>query len=436
MVTTNLHSQDINKGQQPQPKSKFPRALIALNSRNFRLFWSGQLVSLTGTWMQTTGQDWLVLQLTHSAWLLGVVGALQFLPVLLFSLFSGVIADRFPKRRLLFCTQITSMLLAAILCILVFTGTVRIWHIFILATLLGITNSLDMPVRQSFVVEMVGKETLPNAIALNSSSFNLARIIGPSIAGILISWFGEAPLFLFNAISFIPVLFSLYFIRSAELYNQPSRQKQQQKQGTFKSLGEGLSYIRHVPIVFMIITLVGVVSLFGINFNVVLPLFADTVLNVGSQGYGFISSAFGVGALISAVWLAWSNKPATIKHLLIGGLLFGISEALFAISHIYILSLLFIAVIGFNMIAFTARANSMLQAVTPNHLRGRIMSVYTIVFAGTTPIGNLFIGALASAFGASIALIAGAVPCIIAVIIAWCMRKPVEKSMKEINQIT
>jgi MFS family permease len=432
MVTTDLnHTQDTASKPQKQPKSSFPRALIALNSRNFRLFWFGQLLSLIGTWMQTTGQDWLVLQLTHSAWLLGVVGALQFLPVLLFSLFSGVIADRFPKRRLLICTQIASMTLAIVLCILVFTGTVQIWHIFILASLLGMTNSLDMPVRQSFVVEMVGKETLPNAIALNSSSFNLARIIGPSIAGILISWFGEAPLFLINAISFIPVLYSLYLMRSTELYNQPLRQAQQQKQGTFKSLGEGLSYITRVPVVFMIITLVGVVSLFGINFNVVLPLFADTVLKVGSQGYGFISSAFGFGALVSAIWLAWSNKPASIKQLLISALLFGIIEGLFAISHLYILSLLLIAVVGFTLIAFSARANSMLQAVTPNHLRGRIMSVYTIVFAGTTPIGNLFIGALASVFGAAIALLAGAVPCIIAAVTAWCMRKPVEKSMKE-----
>lgn len=428
------HSQEIIKEQRPKPRYRYPRALIALNSRNFRLFWFGQLVSLIGTWMQTTGQDWLVLQITHSAWLLGVVGALQFLPILLFSLFSGVIADRVPKKKLLVCTQISSMTLAAILCILVFTGTVQIWQIFILASLLGITNSLDMPVRQSFVVEMVGKDTLPNAIALNATSFNLARIIGPSIAGILISLFGEAPLFLINTISFIPVLYSFYLMHSSELFNQPSKQTQQQ--GTFKSLNEGLSYIVRVPVVFMLIALVGVVSLFGINFNVVLPLFADTVLKVGSQGYGFISSAFGLGALLSAVWIAWSNKAATMNQLLIGALLFAVTEALFAISHVYILSLIFIAVVGFNQISFTARANSMLQAVTPNHLRGRIMSVYTIVFAGTTPIGNLFIGAFASAFGASIALIAGAAPCIVAAIVAWCVRKPVEKSMKEKSQLT
>ncbi len=429
MPTTDLEvTQEVVRGK---VGFKFPRALIALNSRNFRLFWLGQLISLTGTWMQSTGQDWLVLQMTHSAWLLGVVGALQFLPVLLLSLFSGVIADKFPKKKLLIGTQIASLILAAVLCLLVVTGTVQLWHIFILAALLGITNSLDMPVRQSFMVEMVGKDTLPNAIALNSTSFNLARIIGPSIAGLLISWLGEAPLFFLNAISFLPVLYGLYLIRSSELHNQPSRQAPIQKQGTFKSLGEGLSYIVKVPAIFMIIAIVGVISLFGINFNVVLPLFADTVLKVGAQGYGFLSSTFGFGALLAAVWLAWSNKQATMTQLIISALLFAITEALFAISHLYILSLILIAIVGFNQISFSAKANSMLQAVTPNHLRGKIMSVYTIVFVGTTPIGNLAIGALSNVFGASIALLAGAIPCIIAATAAWCTRKPAEKSIKE-----
>lgn len=433
-ITNNQHRQEVARSTQEQHPRKFPRALTALNSRNFRLFWFGQLISLIGTWMQTTGQSWLVLQLTHSAWLLGVVGALQFIPILLFSLFSGVIADRLPKRKLLIVTQISSMLLATTLWILVVTSTIQIWHIFVLATLLGITNSLDMPVRQSFVMEMVGRDTLPNAIALNSTSFNLARIIGPSIAGLLISWLGEAPLFCFNAISFIPVLFSLLLMHETEFFGQKDRLKrlaEQKQQGTFKSLGEGLTYIAQMPVVFMIIAVVGVISLFGINFNVVLPLFADTVLKTGPQGFGFISSAFGVGALLSAIWLAWSNKQASIAQILIGGLAFGVAEMLFAISHVYVLSLILIAAVGFSQIAFSARANSMLQTVTPNHLRGRIMSVYTIVFAGTTPIGNLLIGALASNFGAAIALITCAVPCILAAIVAWILRKPAEKVLKQ-----
>src|SRR5881227_2707070 len=194
------------------------RAFLALRHRNFRLFWFGQLISLIGTWMQTTAQAWLVLELTHSAWLLGVVGALQFLPVMLLALFGGVLADRLPKRRVLLFTQSFAMLQAAVLWTLVATGEVRLWHVLVLAALLGLTNSVDMPTRQAFVVEMVGREDLPNAVALNSSLFNMARIVGPGIAGLLIAWLGVAPLFLLNAISFIPVIAGLALIDVKQLH--------------------------------------------------------------------------------------------------------------------------------------------------------------------------------------------------------------------------
>src|SRR5947209_13352021 len=204
--------QDITSLPEQQQVKGLLRAFLALRHRNFRLFWFGQMISLMGTWMQTIGQAWLVLQLTHSAWLLGIVGALQFLPVMFLSLFGGVLADRLPKRKVLLFTQSFAMLQAAVLWALVATGEVRIWHVLILAALLGLTNSFDMPTRQSFVVEMVGREDLPNAIALNSSIFNMARIIGPGIAGLVIAWFGEAPLFLLNAVSFIPVIVGLAMI--------------------------------------------------------------------------------------------------------------------------------------------------------------------------------------------------------------------------------
>src|SRR5581483_9638377 len=204
--------------------SGFLRAFSALRHRNFRLFWCGQLISLIGTWMQSIGQAWLVLQLTHSALLLGVVGALQFIPVMLFALFGGVLADRLPKRRVLMFTQSFAALQAAILWILVLTGTVQLWHVLVLALMLGFTNSLDMPTRQSFVVEMVGREDLPNAIALNSSLFNMARIVGPGIGGLIIGWFGEGPLFLANAISFIPVITGLAMIDLSKLHAPVRRQ--------------------------------------------------------------------------------------------------------------------------------------------------------------------------------------------------------------------
>src|SRR5437868_3553423 len=245
------------------------RAFLALRHRNFRLFWSGQLISLTGTWMQTIGQAWLVLELTHSAWLLGVVGALQFLPVMLLALFGGVLADRLPKRTVLLFTQSSAMVQAFILWILVATGQVQLWHVLVLATMLGLTNSLDMPTRQAFVVEMVGREDLPNAIALNSSLFNMARVLGPGLGGLIIAWLGVAPLFLLNAISFIAVIVGLALIDTTKLYshntlpgaNQIAAKQTAAKQSTWQSLREGLAYIARTPSALMVIVVIGAISL-------------------------------------------------------------------------------------------------------------------------------------------------------------------------------
>jgi MFS family permease len=415
-----------------QQASHLLRAFAALRHRNFRLFWFGQMVSLIGTWMQSIGQSWLVLELTHNALLLGVVGALQFLPVLLFTLFGGVLADRWPKRTVLLFTQSSAMIEALVLWILVATGTVQIWHILVLATLLGMTNSIDMPTRQAFVVEMVGRDDLPNAVALNSSLFNMARIIGPGIGGLIIAVLGVAPLFLLNGLSFIAVLIGLAMIDMTKLHGYdrlPGAPHQGTKQGTIKSLREGLAYVFQTPSVLLIVAVIGGISLFGINFNVVLPLFASDVLHVGAAGFGFISSAFGIGSLLSALWLAWTNKKPSVQHMLVGSTVFCVAEAAFAISHQYVLSLLLIAAVGFAQIAFTALANTTLQTVSPNHLRGRVMSVYMMVFNGTTPIGNLFTGALAAPFGASISLLAGALLSLVAAVFGWIYRQPAEKSL-------
>src|SRR5438309_1306558 len=264
------------------------RAFLALRHRNFRLFWSGQLISLTGSWMQTIGQAWLVLVLTHSAWLLGVVGALQFLPVMLLAFFGGVLADRLPKRTVLLFTQSSAMIQAFVLWILVATGGVQLWHVLIMAALLGLTNSLDMPTRQAFVVEMVGREDLPNAVALNSSLFNMARVLGPGLGGLLIAWLGVAPLFLLNAISFIAVIIGLALIDTGKLFDSSylaERRRARSEQSPLQSLREGLVYVWRTPAIFLVIAVVGVVSLFGINFNVVLPLFATTVLHSGAIGF-------------------------------------------------------------------------------------------------------------------------------------------------------
>jgi MFS family permease len=285
------------------------RALTSLRQRNYRLFASGQMISLIGSRMQSIGQAWLVLELTHSAWHLGLLGALQALPILLFSIFGGVFADRWPKRGVLLLTQTAAMIQALVLWVLIATGTVQPWHLYVLAMLLGVTNSLYMPTRQAFVVEMVGREDLPNAIALNSSLGNLARIVGPGIAGIIIAASSVTMLFLLNALSFLPVLLGLALIKSGELH---ARAHQRGSMGvrlnTWQSLREGVDYVCNAPAVLLVILVVGLVLLFGSNFNVVLPLFATDVLRVGARGFGFLSAASGVGALLSALWLAWGNQ--------------------------------------------------------------------------------------------------------------------------------
>ncbi len=413
------------------------RTFIALRHRNFRLFWFGQMISLIGTWMQSIGQAWLVLELTHSAWLLGVVGALQFLPVMLLSLFGGVLADRLPKRKVLLFTQSFAMIQAFILWILIATGQVQLWHVLVLATMLGLTNSLDMPTRQAFVVEMVGREDLPNAIALNSSLFNMARIVGPGIGGLIIAWLGVAPLFLLNALSFIAVIVGLALIdlHSLHAVNHLELKRGTPKQSTLQSLREGLAYVRRTPAVFLVIAVIGVISLFGINFNVVLPLFATDVLHSGPTGFGFISAAFGLGSLFSALWLAWGNNKPSMRQLLLGAIAFSVLEALFALSHWYILSLVLIAGVGFAQIAFSATSNTTLQTVAPDYLRGRVMSVYMLVFAGSVPLGNLLTGGLAHLWGAPLALLILAGISLIAAVVGWVLRAPAEKNLAETTLI-
>ncbi len=419
-----------------QPTNSFLRAFIALRHRNYRLFWFGQMISLIGTWMQTTGQAWLVLELTHSAWQLGIVGALQFLPILLFSIFGGVFADRWPKRNVLLFTQSAAMVQAVILCALVASGHVQLWEIYLLALLLGATNSLDMPTRQAFVVEMVGREDLPNGVALNSSIFNLARILGPGMGGLIIALSGVTTLFLLNALSFIAVIAGLLMIRTGELHAVPRRMRADgTRPKTWQSMGEGIAYIRRTPSVLLIIMVTGFVSLFGINFNVVLPLFATEVLNVGSIGYGLLSSAIGIGALFSALLIAWGNRQPTVRGLLIGTLAFSVLLVLFAVSHNYPLSLVLILLVGFAQVAFSAMANTALQILTPDHLRGRVMSVYMAFFAGSTPIGNLLIGGLSILGGASIALLICAVLASISSLAGWLWRKPAEAEFARIEQV-
>ena len=411
-----------------QPEKGLRRAFSSLRQRNFRLYWFGQMISLMGTNMQTIGQAWLVLQLTHSPLQLGLVGALQFLLVLLFSLFGGVFADRWPKRRVLLVTQSAAMLQALVLWALIAAGVVQLWHIYVLAMLLGLTTSLDQPTRSAFVVEMVGREDLPNAVALNSSLMNLARVVGPGLGGIIIAASGVTTLFLLNALSFLAVIGGLALMRPHELYAQ-ARQRPNAggQQTTWQSLREGLNYVWKTPAVLLVILVVGLVLLFGANFTIVLPLFATDVLHVGAAGFGFLSAALGVGALLSALWLAWSHEQPTIRGVLIGTLAFGLLEAIFAVSHLYLLSLLLIAGVGAAETVFGAQAITTLQTVAPDHLRGRVNSVYILFFTGSIPPGYLLAGWLSSLCGASIGLLICALLCLLVTGAGWLWRKPAEQ---------
>ena len=407
------------------------RTFSALRHRNYRLFFFGQMISQIGTWMQTTAQAWLVLELTHSALLLGLVGVLQYLPVMVFSLFGGVLADRFPKRTLLLVTQSVALVQASIMWLLVVTGTVQIWHILLLVALLGITNALDTPTRQAFVGEMVGREDLPNAIALNSSLVNMARVLGPGLGGVLIAWLDVAPLFLLNTISFIAVIIGLVMIDQRTLHALPARRTDDKKLSTFQSLRQGLFYVWHMPTVLLVISVIGVIALFGINFNVMLPLFATDVFHAGPVGFGFISAAYGLGALFSALWVAWGNRKPSLRSLLIAAFAFSGLEIAFALSPFYTLSFPLIASVGFAQIVMTATANTTIQTVTPNSLRGRVISVYLLVYAGGMPLGNLLAGGLTTLFGAPVSFLIGGIPCLVAAIVGWMMRAPAEKSLAE-----
>lgn len=412
------------------------RAFISLRQRNFRLYWSGQAISQVGSWMQSIGQAWLVLELTHSGWQLGVVGALQALPILLFSLFAGVFADRWPKRIVLLATQAASAMQALLLWALLAAGVLQLWHLYILALLLGLTNSLGRPASRSFTVELVGREDLSNAVALNSSISTLASIVGPGLGGVIIAASGVTLLFLLNSLSFLPVIVALALIRSRELHAQAlQRSDAGERQNAWLSLREGLAYVWNAPVILLVIVVVGLVLLFGSNFNVILPLFATSILHIGAKGYGFLSAATGIGALLSALWLAWRNRKPTLRRLLIDMLLYGALEAAFALSRLYPLSLALIAGVGFLEIAFTAQSMTMLQTIIPDHLRGRVMSVQVLFFDGSLPLGYLLMGWLSGLFGASLALLTGALLCLLVAGAGWLWRKPTRKDMIDYAEV-
>lgn len=409
-----------------------PRTLSSLRSRNFRLYWFGQMISVMGSRIQGIGQVWLVLELTHSGFQLGLVGALQALPVLLFSIVGGIFVDRWPKRYVLLATNTAAMLQALLLWILIVSGAIQLWHLYILAMLLGFTNCLYLPASRAFVIEMVGREDLPNAVALNSSIGNLARIVGPGLGGIIIAASSVTLLFLLNALSFLPVIVGLALIRNSELHVQALQHTSAgERQTTWTALREGLSYVWKTQAVLLVIVVVGLVLLFGSNFNVILPLFATDILHVGATGFGFLSAATGVGALLSTLWLAWANQKSVIRQILIYTLIFGVLEVAFTLSRLYLLSLILITAVGFAEMVFATQALTALQIMTPDRLRGRVTSVQVLFFDGSIPLGYLLMGWLSGLYSAPSALLIGAVLGLLVMGAGWLWYKNIEKDVVE-----
>ena len=368
------------------PLNSYAQATFSsLRVRNYRLYFIGQGISLCGTWMQTIGQSWLVLKLTGSGTALGLVTACQTLPVLVLGPLGGVVTDRFHKRRLLFLTQLTLCLLALALGLLVATGAIRLWMIFVLASCLGLVAAIDNPARQTFVHEMVGRELLRNAVTLNSTEVNLARVIGPAIAGVLIASTGLAACFIINSISFVAVLVCLYLMRGEELFTvEPIREVRGQ-------LSKGFRYIGDTPVIRDVLIMMAVVGALTYEFNVSLPLAAKFTFHGSAGSFALLTSAMGLGAVLGGLLTAGRKKtsPAGVAW---ASLAFGAAVLQVAIAPDLLLAVLGMVLVGLCSLGFTSLGNSTLQLESRPDMRGRVMALWTVAFMGTTPVGGPIIG--------------------------------------------
>jgi MFS family permease len=377
----------------------------ALQYRDFRLFFFGQIISLSGTWMQSVAQGWLVYSLTKSPFYLGLVAAFGSLPILLFSLFGGIVADRIRKRNLLLLTQALSIVPALFLGILTYLKLITIWQVALFATFLGTVNAFDIPARQAFIIELVGEKSLMNAIALNSAAFNGARMIGPVIAGMAIAYLGLPACFFLNALSFLAVIIALSKMKMKGYIKGSSK-------GVIRDFMEGILFIKSKPEIYTIILLIAIFSLIGIPYVTFLPVFAEEVLRAGPKGYGFLVGATGTGALSAALFIAFRGDiEQKKKFIAISALCFSSFLLVFSVSRIFYLSIVALMFVGGGMVSFFATANSLIQLSVSDDLRGRVMSVYAFVFLGFAPIGNYLIGILADSLGTTRAITVSAIIC-------------------------
>jgi MFS family permease len=393
--------------QEPEasrPRPTAGRMLGALRHRNYRLFLTGQVISTIGTWMQSVAMPWLALQLTHSGLLVGLVLAVQFTPVLLGSQLGGIVADRYRKRTILLITQSAFTVPSFALFLLSGSGHAQYWEVLVAAAATGTINLFDVPARQSFLVEMVGKPDLMNAIALNSSVFNGAAVIGPSVAGVIIGFVGVPICFLANSISYLAAVGALLAMRDL-----PTVVREHHDQHWLVRVAEGFTYARREPAVGLLLLVVAVFSLFAMNRLTLMPLFADQVLHVGATGFGFLMAAMGLGALAGALTLAFSpGLGADPRRQFWLGMIWVAALLTFSYSRSFPLSLATLLVAGYCQISFVATANNRIQILTPDHLRGRVMALYAQALIGVGPVGSTQAGALATLFGAPWAMAIGA----------------------------
>ena len=400
----------------------------SLQYRNFRLFFGGQSISLVGTWIQRIAMPWLVYDISHSVVLLGIVGFAGQIPTFLMAPFAGVIADRRNRYHILIATQVLAMLQALTLAILVFLGMIQVWHILLLSVVLGLINAFDMPTRQSFMIEMVErKEDLGNAIALNSTMVNGARLLGPSIAGVLIAVAGEGTCFLINGISYLLVIYSLLKMKVIP------KKKKAKNAKVFDELKEGFKYAYGFMPIRFIILLLAMVSLMGMPYSVLMPVFAKEVLHGNSDTFGFLMGASGLGALSGALYLASRKNAAGLERLIpFAASVFGVGLILLSFTRIFGLSVLMMIITGAGMMLGMASSNTVIQTVVDDNKRGRVMSFYAMAFMGTAPFGSLIAGGLAKIIGTPTTLAISGISCVFGAVYYFSKLPKLQKAIRPV----
>lgn len=409
---------------------KSTSAFPAFSNRNYRLFFGGQFISVIGTWLQIVAQAWLVLQHTSSPFLIGMVAASATLPSLMFALFGGVLVDRYNKKKILYCTQAANMILALTFGILTIANMADIWIIGVMAFLMGTINAIDAPARQAFVSTIVNKDQLASAIALNSGMFNAARAIGPAIAGLLIASVGSGPAFLLNGMSYLGVLVALRFI---QYHHEPATKRDK----PLRAIVNGIRYTFTHPLIRTLIVFTGVLSIFGWSYSTLVPLMAKTVFKVEATGLGYLYTATGLGSLLATFFVgAFSKRFPPIVFVFGGNLILAVALVLFSLNTNFSLALIFLFMIGMGLLSQAAMMNTLIQTVVRDDYRGRVMSVYVLMFLGFAPVGNFEVGFLTEHFGISFTLIVNACIVLAFGLLVFRFRKRIRSSFEDYKKRT